>query len=66
MFVNTMHSVHFYFVNTKVMYQFTALVKITYIADADAFKLFFHIPFSLSELFYKSHCLTDEWPKIAA
>jgi len=31
MFVNTMHSVCFYFINTAVMCEFAALFKFTYI-----------------------------------
>jgi len=40
-FVNMMHSVRFYFVNTAVIHEFTALLKFTYIMHTDLLRYFF-------------------------
>jgi len=40
MFLNKMHSVHYYFIHTTVIYKFTALLKFTYITHADLLKYF--------------------------
>jgi len=45
MFVNMMRSVRFYFINTMVIYKFTALLKFTYIMHADLLRLFLHCAF---------------------
>ena len=37
-FVNTMRSVHFCFINIMVVQQLTALLKLTYIIHADLLK----------------------------
>ena len=37
-FVNTIHSVYFHFINTIVIYEFTALLKFTYSVHTDLLK----------------------------
>jgi len=43
MFVNTIHSVRFYVINTTVIYEFIALLKFAYIIHAGSFYI---VPFN--------------------
>jgi len=45
MFANMMYSVRFYFINTAIIYEFSALLKFTYIMHADLFRQFLHCAF---------------------
>jgi len=45
-FINRMHSVHFYFINTMIMYEFTALLKFTYVMHADLLLSLCTLPFN--------------------
>jgi len=65
MIVNTLHSVRFYFINTTVVYDFTALLKFTYIiglhADFDCSVSFCTVLLTVEIILYKTDSYL-KWP----